>query len=113
MLIIKLNIFELFLAAANLLADDQLLEVNDTVLHLVLLLFHVVDLVLEVVDVPGHVGVLEDYFAHDLLVSVVVVDEFGFDVVAHFFGRIRRQLWIQDEVFKIAKSCVNFVWLAV
>lgn len=113
MLVIELYIPVLLLTSTNLLANNQLLEVDDTMLDFVFLLFHVVDLVLEIVDVPGHVRVLKNHLAHNFLIRIMVVNEFGFDVVAHLFSRIWWQLWIQNEIFEVAERCMFFIWLTV
>lgn len=113
MLVIELYIPVLLLTSTNLLANNQLLEVDDTMLDFVFLLFHVVDLVLEIVDVPGHVWVLKNNLAHNFLIRIMVVNEFGFDVVAHLFSRIWWQLWIQNEIFEVAERCMFFIGLTV
>ena len=88
MLVVELYIPVLLLTSTNLLANNQLLEVDDTMFDFVFLLFHIVDLVLEIVDVPGHVWVLQNHFAHNFLIRIMVINKFGFDMVAHLFSRI-------------------------
>lgn len=63
MLIVEVDVFEVFLVTSDLFANNQLLEIDEAVLHLVLLLLHALNFILEVTNVPGHLWVLHDDFA--------------------------------------------------
>ena len=110
MLVRELNTVVFFLLnATNLLTDDELLEVDETVLNFVTLPLYFLHISIDAVDIPGHEWVSQDNFAKKFLLRVVVVDERLHHMVADFFRRERRQVWMENEIFKVA--VLSFVWV--
>lgn len=86
MLVSELNsvVFTL-LNSTYFLSDDELLEVDETVLNFVTFPLHFLHIGLNAVYIPCHEGVSQDYFAEKFLLRVVVVNEGLHHVITDFF----------------------------
>ena len=110
MLVRELNsvVFAL-LNSTYFLSDDELLEVDQTVLNFVTLPLHFLHIGLNAVYVPCHEWVSQDYFAEKLLLRVVVVNEGLHHMITDFFRCERRQVGMENEIFEIAE--LSLVWV--
>ena len=81
MLVIEVDVLEVFLVESYLLTNNELLEVNQTMLDLVALLSHIFTLLFKVLNFPGHVGIVLDYFEKELLLDIMIINEILHDMV--------------------------------
>lgn len=75
MLVIEVDVLEILLVESYLLTNNQLLEVNQTMLDLVTLLSHIFTLLFEVLNLPGHVGIVLDYFEKKFLLDIMIINK--------------------------------------
>ena len=104
-LIIEGNIVEVaLLIAADLLADNYLLEIDHTVFDLDVALRPLLhDIVTEVLHIPSHVGVLLHDLINELLLRVVEILEALLDVVLNTLLSEWRKVGVGHDLFKVAE----------